>query len=320
MSDTECTGCEGRGGDLCSPRLRVSASPRRLWSAVRRGLERIVLFGRMVKFGHSVFALPFALSAVVLAARWGPVTAGKVAWILVAMVGARSAAMGFNRTVDAEIDARNPRTAGRELPTGRISKRETMFFVAGGALALVVAAWRLHRLCLIFSPFALAIPFFYSFAKRLTWSSHFILGLSLGIAPMGAWIAISGGFSPKVLPLVLAVLLWVAGFDILYACLDYAFDVEQALHSIPQRFGIRRAFRIARMLHVASFLSMVWLGWIFRLGWVYSIGLLLVGLALIYEHRLVHPEDLSRMDRAFFTTNGFISVAYFVFLSVDVGW
>lgn len=283
-----------------------------------RALEKIVLFGRMIKFAHSIFALPFALSAVVLSARWGEVTVGKIGWILVAMVGVRSAAMGFNRAVDAEIDARNPRTAGREVPAGRISKRQTILFVAAGALASVVAAGQLNRLCLMLSPLVLAIVLLYSFTKRFTWSSHFLLGLSLGIAPAGAWTGITGQLSPQILPLVLAVLLWVAGFDVLYACLDYEFDVGNALHSIPQRFGIRRAFHIARALHIVSFILMIWLGRIFNLGAVYSAGLALVGLALVYEHRLVRPDDLSRMDRAFFTTNGFISVAYFVFLSADV--
>lgn len=273
-------------------------------------LARTVTYGRMIKFSHSIFALPFALTSAALAAADG-ISVRQVAWILVAMVGARSAAMGFNRLADHAIDARNPRTAGRELPKGVLRRAEVWAFVLVSAAALVVAAWQLNPLCLALSPVALAIVFGYSYAKRVTALSHVALGLALGIAPVGAWIAIRGRFD--VLPIVLAlgVTAWVAGFDVIYACQDVAFDREAGLHSIPARLGVARALVAARGLHLAALLALGSVYWLAPLGGLYWVGLAFVAGMLAYEHSLVSAEDLSRVDAAFFAVNGWISVGYF---------
>ncbi len=266
----------------------------------------------MIKFSHSVFALPFALSSVALAIQ-GPIPWAKLGWILLAMVGARSAAMGFNRLADQEIDARNPRTASRELPAGRLGRGEVWAFVLLAAAALVFAAAMLNPLCLALSPVALAIVFGYSYTKRFTALSHVVLGLGLAIAPVGAWLALRGSFAAPPIVLAGAVLLWVAGFDVIYACQDVAFDRSAGLHSLPARLGTAGALVVARALHAGAVLLLASLFWVAPLHPVYLLGVSLVALLLAYEHSLVHADDLSRVDAAFFTANAWVSVGYFVF-------
>jgi 4-hydroxybenzoate polyprenyltransferase len=264
----------------------------------------------MVKFSHSVFALPFALASAALAAAEGGLTIAKLGWILVAMVGARSAAMGFNRLVDQAFDAQNPRTAGRELPAGRLSRGEVWVFVLIAAAALVVAAWQLGPLCLALAPVALAIVFGYSYTKRFTALSHAALGLALAAAPMGAWIAVRGRFELPPILLGLAVLAWAAGFDVIYSCQDVDFDRETGLHSLPARLGVARALAVSRLLHVAAVGLLVSLYTQVHLHPIYLGGVVLVALLLVYEHSLVRASDLSRVDAAFFTVNGWIGVLY----------
>jgi len=271
---------------------------------------RVVTFGRMIKFSHSIFALPFALASVVLAAgndlRWT-----RILWILVAMVGARSAAMGFNRLADQAIDARNPRTAARELPRGVLSRVEVWAFVVVAAATLVFAAAMLNPLCLALSPVALLIVLGYSYTKRFTSLSHLALGLALAVAPVGAWIAIRGSLEAAPVVLGLAVLTWVAGFDIIYACQDVDFDRREGLHSIPARLGIREALIVSRLLHALAVMLLLAIYAITSLHPVYLAGIAAIAGLLAYEHSLVRHDDLSRVDAAFFTVNGWISVGYF---------
>jgi 4-hydroxybenzoate polyprenyltransferase len=274
-------------------------------------LGRIGLYGRMIRFSHSVFALPFALSSAVIAAG-RDLSWRQAAWILVAMVGARSAAMGFNRLADEGLDARNPRTAGRELPRGAISRAEVWVFVAASAATLVVAAAMLNPLCLALSPVALVIIFGYSYTKRFTALSHLFLGLALALAPAGAWLAIRGRLEAPPVVLGLAVLFWVAGFDTIYACQDEAFDRAEGLHSLPARLGTRRALAVARLFHAAAVALLAALYTIAPLHPLYLAGVAVVAVLLIYEHSLVRADDLSRIDAAFFTVNGWISLGYFV--------
>ena len=273
---------------------------------------RAATYARMIKLSHSVFALPFALAAAALAAGGAP-PARQVLWILVAMVGARSAAMGFNRLADQELDARNPRTAGRELPAGLLTRREVWAFVALSAATLVVAAAMLNPLCLALSPVALLIVFGYSYTKRFTAFSHAFLGLALAIAPVGAWLAIRGTLAWPPIILGLAVLLWVAGFDTIYACQDAAHDRSAGLRSLPARWGIRRALVAARAFHVAAVILLASLYPLAALHPVYLVGVAAVGGLLAYEHSLVRPDDLSRVNAAFFTVNGWISIGYLAF-------
>jgi 4-hydroxybenzoate polyprenyltransferase len=270
---------------------------------------RAVLYGRMIKFSHSVFALPFALASAALAAREGFRWA-QVGWIVVAMVGARSAAMGFNRLADHAIDARNPRTAGRELPRGALRRGEVWALVTLSALALVVAAAMLGPLCLALSPVALAIVFGYSYTKRFTALSHVVLGLALAVAPVGAWLAIRGTFSPVAVVLGLAVLAWVAGFDTIYSCQDAEFDRQAGLHSLPARIGVRRALLAARAFHVAAIACLAAVHPLANLHPLYLAGVAGIAGLLAYEHSLVKADDLSRVDAAFFTLNGWVSVGY----------
>jgi len=276
-----------------------------------RALDRAIAYGRMIRFSHSVFALPFALTAAALAAREGSVSPRQVLWIVVAMVSARSAAMGFNRLVDHGIDARNPRTAGRELPRGIVSRAEAWTFVAASAALLVLAAAMLNPLCLLLSPLALAIVLGYSYAKRFTAASHLWLGLSLAVAPVGAWLAIRGRFDAPPVVLALAVLLWVAGFDTLYACQDVEFDRREGLRSLPASLGIERALVLARVMHVATVLLLLLLFRLVALHPLYLAGVAGVGAILAWEHSLVRPTDLSQVMRAF-NLNGWVSFGYFV--------
>jgi 4-hydroxybenzoate polyprenyltransferase len=279
--------------------------------------SRVATYGRMIKFSHSIFAMPFALASFALATRLEGFDPAKLLWILVAMVGARSAAMGFNRLIDADIDARNPRTAKREVPAGLLTKAQVAVFIAISSAALVFAAWRLNPLCLALSPVALAIVLGYSYTKRFTMLSHVVLGLSLAIAPVGAWLAVRGRFELAPIPIGLAVLFWVAGFDILYSCQDVDFDRAHKLHSIPARLGVPRALVVARLAHAAAILCLAAVPMITPLHWSYTAGLGVVVALFVYEHSLVHADDLSRIDAAFFTVNGWIGVLYLLTVLVS---
>jgi 4-hydroxybenzoate polyprenyltransferase len=262
-----------------------------------------------IRFSHSVFALPFALVGALLAARITPVGWRQVLWIVVAMVAARSAAMGFNRLVDVEFDARNPRTAMRELPQGLITRPAATFFVAIASIVFVIAAGQLSTLCLALSPVALAIVFWYSLAKRYTAYTQAFLGLAMAVAPVGGWLAAGGrgGWEPWLLGL--AIGLWVGGFDVLYACQDLEFDREHGLRSIPVRFGLHRAVRISRVMHVLTVLCMLLVGYLAGLGPLYAAGVALVAALLAYEQSLVAPDDLSQVKRAF-DLNGYVGILY----------
>jgi 4-hydroxybenzoate polyprenyltransferase len=276
---------------------------------VRGLLARVVSYGRMIRFSHSVFALPFALTSAALAVR-GDIRASQVAWIVVAMVGARSAAMGFNRLADHALDGQNPRTAGRELPRGALSRWEVWIFVVLSAGVLVLAAGMLNPLCLALSPVALLVVFAYSYTKRFTALSHLVLGLALGVAPVGAWLAIRGRFEPVPILLALAVIAWVGGFDVIYACLDVEFDRRAGLHSLPARLGVPVALGLARGLHVIAVLLLASLYWLTPLHPLYLGGVMMVAILLAYEHSLVRAGDLSRVMQAF-NLNGWVSLGYF---------
>ncbi len=270
----------------------------------------------MIKWEHSVFALPFALCGALLAAGGWPAPR-QLAWIIVAMVAARSAAMAFNRLADAELDAANPRTRTRAIPAGTLSRQFVASFVVVSCALLVLAAAQLNRLALYLSPVVLAVVLLYSYTKRFTRWSHLVLGFALGMAPAAAWIAVRGSLDPRILILTAAVTLWVAGFDILYSCQDYDFDRGAGLHSIPRAFGIRRALTIARLLHLLMLALLGLLVWAFHLGPLALTGVPVVALLLFYEHRLVSAHDLSRLDAAFFTMNGVISLVFFIFVAAD---
>jgi 4-hydroxybenzoate polyprenyltransferase len=279
-------------------------------------LKSIETYLRMIRFSHSVFALPFALTAAVIAAGGVP-TAWQAFWIVAAMVGARSGAMGMNRIIDRTIDAANPRTRAREVASGKISLRAALLFSLLSFAVLVLAAWMLNPLCLRLSPLAIAIVVFYSYTKRFTWAAHFVLGAALALAPLGAWVAIRGSFDAQVLPLVLAVAFWLPGFDVLYALQDMEFDRSYGLYSIPSRFGTRASLFLARALHGLSLLCLYLTGAVFGLGLLYWLGMLAVTGLFVYEHSIVRADDLSRLDMAFFNMNGYISVAVFVFTFLD---
>jgi 4-hydroxybenzoate polyprenyltransferase len=276
----------------------------------------------MIKFEHSVFALPFALTAALLAWRdSGFASEGlalKLVWIVVAMVAARSVAMAFNRVLDADIDARNPRTKTRHLPAGLLTHRFAWGFIALWTVVFLGAAAALNPLCLKLAPLALGIVMFYSYTKRFTHFAHLVLGFSLGIAPAAAWIAVQGSLDSRILWLTAAVTLWTAGFDIIYSCQDHAFDVASGLHSVPQRFGIAGALWIARVLHVGMLVCLVMLVQAFGLGAAAWSGIAVVAGLLAWEHRLVRANDLSRIDAAFFTMNGYIAVLFFAFWCADI--
>jgi 4-hydroxybenzoate polyprenyltransferase len=281
-----------------------------LWTSTVDTLE-------MIKWEHSVFALPFALTGAVLAAGGWP------AWrvlglIVVCMVAARSAAMAFNRLADAKLDAANPRTAMRALPAGTLSSGFVAGFVLISALVFIAAAAMLNRLTLELAPLALAVVLLYSYMKRVTRWSHLVLGLALGIAPSAAWIAVKGTLDARIVVLTLAVLLWVGGFDVLYACQDFDHDRAAGLNSVPQAFGLQAAFWIARAMHLSMLVLLCWLLELFGLGKIAMAGVALVALLLLYEHSIISPKDLRRMNAAFFTLNGVISVVFFAFVAADV--
>jgi 4-hydroxybenzoate polyprenyltransferase len=287
----------------------------RFWIRLRLTLD-------MIKFEHSLFALPFALTGALLAWRDSHFQVAdlgrRFAWIIVAMVAARSAAMAFNRILDADIDARNQRTAGRHLPAGMLTRKFAWGFTAVSALAFLFAARALGPLCFWLAPVVLCVLFFYSFSKRFTSFSHLILGFCLGMAPAGAWIALRGSLDPRILWLTAAVTLWTAGFDIIYACQDYEFDHSEGLFSIPRTLGISRALWMSRFLHAGMILCLLALVRVFHLGLFSLGGVILIVALLVYEHGLVKPNDFSRVNAAFFTVNGYVSVLFFVFWAADI--
>ncbi len=271
----------------------------------------------MIKWEHSIFALPFALMGAVLAAGGWP-TLRVLGWIVVCMVTARSAAMAFNRLVDAKYDAENPRTAGRPIPTGQLSNKFVLMFTIVAGFAFLFAAYQLNPLTTELSPAALGTVLVYSYMKRVTRWSHLVLGIALGISPAAAWIAVNGSIAPRVLLLTAIVMLWVAGFDVLYACQDIDYDREAGLFSVPAAFGLDGAFLVARVMHIGMVALLFVMLHIFGLGHIALAGIIVVALLLVYEHSIVSPKDLRRMNAAFFTLNGIISVLLFAFVAMDV--
>jgi 4-hydroxybenzoate polyprenyltransferase len=281
---------------------------------MKRNRIRIVL--EMIKFEHSVFALPFALTGALLAARvsrHGWPTLRQVVWIVVAMVAARSAAMTINRIVDLRYDRENPRTSKRALATGDLSVSFAWLFTTVAVGLFLIAAWQLNPLALELVPVALGVLFFYSFTKRFTNWSHLFLGFALGISPAAAWIAVTGGLDLRILILCAAVTLWVGGFDVLYACQDVDYDRRAGLFSVPKRFGIARALLIARVMHVGVVALLAWLAASLALPWPAGVGVAVVAALLAYEHSLVKADDLSKLDAAFFAVNGYISLLFLLF-------
>ena len=281
-----------------------------LWKSTAVTLE-------MIKWEHSIFALPFALTGAVLAAGAWP-SLRVLGWIIVCMIAARSAAMAFNRLVDAKLDAENPRTAMRALPAGTLTSSFVVGFVLVSIVVFLVGAAMLNHLTLLLAPIALVVVLAYSYMKRVTRWSHLVLGLALGIAPSAAWIAVRGSLDPRIVVLTLGVLLWVGGFDVLYACQDFEHDRRVGLNSVPQAFGPEAAFWIARAMHLGMLASLCWLVLLFGLGKVAMLGVMIVALLLLYEHMIVSPKDMRRMNAAFFTLNGVISVVFFGFIAADV--
>ena len=280
-------------------------------------LNKAVLYLRMIKIEHSVFALPFAFAGAILAADGIP-DLEKILWITVAMVTARASAFGFNRIIDRKIDALNPRTASREIPTGKIKPWEAVLFTVLCLIIFVYSAWMLNPLCFKLSPIAISVLFVYSYMKRFTWACHFVLGLALALAPLGAWIAVRGSFDWEIIPMVLTVVFWLAGFDTLYALWDVDFDKKYNIYSIPRIFGVKKAIYLARLFHFIAWSFLVLTGLIFKLNIFYWLGMAVVAYLFIHEHKLVKPNDLSKLDIAFFNMNGYISVTVFLFTAADV--
>src|SRR6202163_1609960 len=285
-----------------------------------RGRGVLLRHANLVRLPHTIFALPFALVGVVLASYMAPITIGDVVWVVVAFTSARFAAMGFNRIVDREIDARNPRTRSREIPSGTMSVREASVAVVIASIAFLVAAWQLNLLCLILAPLALAWVLFYSSTKRFTRWSHLVLGVGLSIAPVGGYLAITGHWSDPwwmLIGLAIAVATWVGGFDILYALQDVSFDRENGLYSVPSTFGEANALGIARVLHFLTVAALAVAGLGAGAGVVYFAGVVVAGLLLLYEHSLVKANDFSKLNAAFFTMNGVISIVFLGFVFTE---
>ena len=282
-----------------------------------RPLEQFLAYGKTIKFSHTIFALPFALSAVILAYRHHPISLTHLFWILIAMIGARSSAMGFNRIADARFDAKNPRTSKRELPSGRLSLTSAKMFVILFSFIFIFAAAMLGKICLYLSFPVLALLFSYSYTKRFTWFSHFYLGFVISLAPLGAWIALTNTFSLPIILLSLTLLTYIAGFDILYACQDTGFDIKEELFSIPARFGIQKALLISSISHVFSFLFLFLIFIAFDMKIIYLAAIIVIGLLLVVEHKLVKPCDLSNVNIAFFHVNSAISIILFVGILAD---
>jgi 4-hydroxybenzoate polyprenyltransferase len=283
---------------------------------LQKFLQRVRLTLDMIKFEHSIFALPFALTGALLAARatrHGWPTLRQILWIIVAMVAARSAAMTMNRIADLRYDRENPRTRQRALATGALSVSFAWIFTLAAVGLFFVAAWQLNPLALKLAPLAIVVLFFYSFTKRFTNWSHLFLGFALGISPAAAWIAITGGLDLRMLILCAAVTLWVGGFDVLYACQDIDYDKTAGLYSVPKRFGIANALWIARVMHIGVVTLLSWLAASFALPWPAWVGIVVVAALLAYEHSLVKAHDLSKLDAAFFTMNGYISMSFLLF-------
>lgn len=284
-------------------------------------LNKIRIFLEMIKFEHTVFALPFAfmgaiLGSVVLNDRLP--TWPQTGWIVLAMIGARTAAMSLNRLIDRAIDKKNPRTAGRAIPAGLLSIGEVSVYIAISFALLFWATSNLNTLAMELLPIAVFFLVFYSYTKRFTWACHIVLGITLGLAPLGGWVAVTGSITGAALVFFATIVFWSAGFDIIYACQDIDFDRKEGLHSIPSRFGIARALWIARVFHMLTAVGLVALFFMTHLSWLYLIGLAIAYLILFYEHRLVSPNDLSKLNTAFFTMNGILSCVVFAFTFVDV--
>ncbi|MFC4302786.1 UbiA-like polyprenyltransferase [Cohnella boryungensis] len=284
-------------------------------------IAKIRVFLEMIKFEHTLFALPFAYVGAIL----GAVTVEKrlpewseCGWILLAMVGARTAAMGLNRVIDRAIDARNPRTATRAIPAGLLKSTDVILYIILSFVLLFWAAAQLNSLAVKLLPIAVFMTVFYSYTKRFTWACHLILGLTIGLAPLGGWVAVTGGVTWTAIILYITVALWTAGFDVIYACQDVEFDRKEGLHSIPARFGIARALGIARSLHALTAAGFALLLVLTDLSWWYFAGTLVAAALLLYEHRLVKPNDLSKVNAAFFTMNGVLSMVIFVFTLIDL--
>ena len=280
-------------------------------------IRRIKIILEMIKFPHTVFALPFAFTGAVLAANGLP-SWDKILWITLAMVGARSGAMGMNRLLDAEIDAKNPRTKTRAIPAGLLTKAQVAVFSLVSFALLVFAAYKLNPLCFRLSPLAIAVVTFYSLTKRFTWACHIFLGLSLAFAPIGAWAAIRGSIDLPAVVLAFSVLTWVAGFDIFYAMQDMEFDRQAGLHSIPRYLGIRKSLWVARLLHALTVAGLIYIAMPMGLHYLYLIGIAVVSAMIIYEHMLVRGGDLSKLNAAFFNMNGYISVTVFIFTAAAI--
>lgn len=287
-------------------------------------MRKLAVFLEAIKFEHTIFALPFAYTGMLLASAAGEPgrlpAAGTVMWITLAMATARTFAMALNRLIDREIDARNPRTAGRALPRGLLSSGEMRVYAVAAGSILALAAWQLNPLCLALMPGAVAVLAGYSYTKRFTSLCHVVLGVAIGLAPVGAWTAVTGTLDPRSLVLGLAVALWIAGFDVLYACQDVAFDRQAGLHSIPAQFGVHTALRVSAALHVLTVAALGLVGLTMGLGAVYWLGVAGAAGLLVYEHSLLRPNDLSRMDMAFFNVNGYIALLLFVATAGDLAW
>ena len=309
---------ERKGSEPMRPDREALAAARE--GQTFRGSSLLLRHANLVRLPHTIFALPFALVGVVLASYVAPITLPAVVWVIVAFTSARFAAMGFNRIVDREIDARNPRTRSREIPSGAMSVREASVAVAIAALVFVIAAWQLNTLCLVLAPVALGWVLFYSYTKRFTRWSHLVLGIGLSIAPVGGYLAITGHWSDPwwmLIALAVAVATWVGGFDILYALQDVSFDRENGLYSVPATFGEANALGIARILHFTTVAALALAGIGASAGVLYFAGVLVAAALLLYEHSLVRADDFSRLDAAFFTMNGVISIVFLGFVFTE---